>query len=152
MNCYETLGVDRKARLADIKKAYRKLARRFHPDLNPGDKRAEERFKRISEAYEVLSDPEKRRAHDRALDVGEGRAAGPESGSWSPDFEAGFDLGDLGGAGGFSSFFSEILGARAAEAPETAGPRRGADVTQTLGIIFFEIPPGTGRELLTRCQ
>ena len=68
MNPYEVLGVDRKARLSDIKKAYRKLARKYHPDLNPGDKRAEDRFKAISEAYETLSDPAKRKALIQQLD------------------------------------------------------------------------------------
>src|SRR5207247_8847288 len=66
VNYYDVLGVDRKARLADVKKSYRKLARKYHPDLNPGDKRSEERFKQISEAYDVLSDPEKRKKHDIA--------------------------------------------------------------------------------------
>ena len=75
---YEILGVERKARLADIKKAYRRLARKFHPDLNPGDKRAEERFKQISEAYDVLSDTDKRKKHDRELEFGQGFAADAE--------------------------------------------------------------------------
>jgi molecular chaperone DnaJ len=152
MSHYQALGVDRKARLADIKKAYRKLARRFHPDLNPGDKRAEERFKQISEAYEVLSDAEKRRAYDRALDLGEARAAGPGAASWGPDAETGFDLGDLGGLGGFSSFFSEILGARGAEGQESAGPRRGADVTHTLGIGFFDAIRGLTTDLAIEAE
>jgi len=62
---YAVLGVERKARLGEIKKAYRKLARKFHPDLNPGDKRAEERFKQITEAYDVLSDEKKRPLYDQ---------------------------------------------------------------------------------------
>src|SRR3972149_2793098 len=100
MNPYEVLGVDRKARLSDIKKAYRKLARKYHPDLNPGDKRAEDRFKAISEAYETLSDPAKRKARDLELDFG---PEGPGVGARGRPFGGGgagadvFDLGDLGG-------------------------------------------------------
>ncbi len=70
MTCYETLGVGRKARPTDIKKAYRRLARKNHPDLNPGDKSAAERFKRISEAYETLSDAGKRQQYDHHIDLG----------------------------------------------------------------------------------
>ena len=140
MNFYEVLGVERKARLPDIKKAYRKLARRFHPDLNPGDKRAEERFKQVSEAYEILSDPAKRKAHDRDLEFGEFRGAGGAAPPWEHDFEA-------GAGGGFSSFFSEILGGRGAEAQEAAGPRKGEDVTLTMRIGFFDSLRGVTADL-----
>jgi molecular chaperone DnaJ len=150
VNYYEVLGVDRKARLAEIKKAYRKLARKSHPDLNPGDKRAEERFKRISEAYDVLSDPEKRKRHDREIEYGEGFAPGAEGGPfWGAGSgqEPGFDFGDLGGAGpGFSSFFSEIFGRRDGEAQEDRAPRRGDDVTRSLSIGFFDALRGLTTE------
>ncbi len=101
MSFYEVLGVDRKARLGDIKKAYRRLARKHHPDLNPGDRRAEERFKQISEAYEVLSDSEKRKKHDLELQYGAGGAGGPfrAGGPAGPGHGMEFDLGDLGGPG-----------------------------------------------------
>src|SRR6201996_4345450 len=62
---YETLGVERKASADDIRKAYRKLARKYHPDLNPGDKAAEDRFKNVQEAYDILSDPKKRQVYDQ---------------------------------------------------------------------------------------
>ncbi len=137
-NCYEVLGVPRKARLADIKKAYRKLARKYHPDLNPGDRRAEERFKQLTQAYETLSDADKRRAHDQQLDGGGARAAGagrPDRGA--PDAEFGVDLGDLGG-GDFASVFSELFRPRGGETGDRNAPRRGEDVTRTLAIGFFD--------------
>lgn len=142
MNHYEVLAVDRKARLSDIKKAYRKLARKYHPDLNPGDKRSEERFKEISEAYEVLSDPARRKAHDLELDFGAGAPGGGargrpfRSGEGGPDV---FDFGDLAGAaGGFASFFSEIFAGREAETQEQTALAKGEDVTRTIGIGFFD--------------
>ena len=138
MNFYEVLGVDRKARLADIKKAYRRLARKHHPDLNPGDRRSEERFKQISEAYEHLSDQQKRKAYDLQLDFGGGPAAGAPSGAPGAGFrdvEPGVEFGDLGG---FSSFFAEILGGRGAEAEERHAPRRGEDVSYALRVGFFD--------------
>lgn len=151
MNPYEVLGVDRKARLSDIKKAYRKLARRYHPDLNPGDKRAEERFKHISEAYEVLSDPAKRKAHDLELDFGPG---GPAAEARGRPFRGGgggaepFDLGDLAGsAGGFASFFSEIFGGREPETHDQTTPAKGEDVTRTISIGFFDALRGLATNL-----
>ena len=78
---YRTLGVERKASAAEIKKAYRKLARKYHPDLNPGDKTAEARFKEIQEAYAVLSDPKKRSQYDQFGFVGEGAPGGGEPGA-----------------------------------------------------------------------
>ena len=152
---YEILGVERKARLADIKKAYRRLARKFHPDLNPGDKRAEERFKQISEAYDVLSDTEKRKKHDRDLQFGQGFAAGAEGAPfWGvPGQDPGFEFGDLGvGASGFSSFFSEIFGRRDGETQEDRTPRRGSDVTRTLSIGFFDALRGLTTEMTIEAE
>jgi molecular chaperone DnaJ len=139
MNHYEVLGVDRKARPSEIKKAYRKLARRYHPDLNPGDKRAEERFKQISEAYETLTDPAKRKAHDLELDFGQGGPGTGHRGGPSRSGADAFDLGDLGGAtGGFASFFSEIFGGREAAPQDQSTPAKGEDVTRTISISFFD--------------
>ena len=147
MTCYETLGVGRKARLADIKKAYRRLARKHHPDLNPGDKSAEERFKRITDAYETLSNAGKRKQYDRHIDLGipwqggpAGQAGGPAT--WNPG--AGFDAGF---AGGFSDLFSDILGGRRAAQHNRRTPRPGDDVTRTLEIPFFDAIRGTTAQL-----
>ena len=150
MNAYEVLGVTRRARLPEIKKAYRKLARKYHPDLNPGDTRAEDRFKQVSEAYDVLSDPEKRRAHDLQLELGDARAsarAGGPAGGWTVDGESGFDLGDTGSLGGFSSFFSELFGSRGTETQDRGGARRGADVTRSIRIGFFDALRGLMTDL-----
>src|SRR3712207_6207947 len=93
---YKVLGVDKKASADDIKKAYRKLARQYHPDRNPGDAKAEERFKEISEAHDVLSDPDKRKKYDRGGPVFGG--AGSPNGGAGPD------------VGGFSDILSDLFG------------------------------------------
>jgi molecular chaperone DnaJ len=95
---YKTLGVEKKASQEEIKKAYRKLARQYHPDRNPGDAKSEERFKEISEAYDVLSDPEKRKKYDRGGSMfgGVGGAAGGPAGAGDP--------------GGFSDILSDLFG------------------------------------------
>src|SRR5271154_4595842 len=123
---YELLGVPRKAAVKDIRGAYRKLARKYHPDLNPGDKSAEEKFKQIQEAYEVLSDTKKRQMYDQFGFNVPGPGGGPPPGAGygaAPedihfDF-GGFDFGGGGaGAGGATSFrdlFSQFFrGASAA--------------------------------------
>jgi len=137
MNFYEVLGVDRKAKLADIKRAYRKLARKHHPDLNPGDRRAGERFKQITDAYDVLSDTQKRRAYDVQLDLGDVQRGASGQSPWGTHPESVFDLGDLGGLGNVSSIFSEILGGRGRGADRNA-PTRGQDRMHSLRIGFFE--------------
>src|SRR5271154_729457 len=99
---YELLGVDRKASAKDIRTAFRKLARKYHPDLNPGDKASEEKFKELQEAYDVLSDTKKRGIYDQHGFYSDnmppsGYAAGPESGGGDVNFDfGGFDFG--GGA------------------------------------------------------
>jgi molecular chaperone DnaJ len=124
---YETLGVPKGASADEIKKAYRKLARKFHPDANPGDAAAEERFKQINEAHDVLSDPEKRKQYDS---FGQTFRAGQGPGGFSAqDFRGaeGFDLGDL-----FGGLFAR--GGRGG--PEQQRPLRGADVEVAVRISF----------------
>src|SRR5437588_5750365 len=134
---YETLGVPRKADAEEIRKAYRKLARKYHPDLNPGDKSSEERFKNVQEAYDVLSDPKKRQMYDQVGFYSDNgfAGAGPGGAGHGPhpnmDF-SGFDFSDFAagpggdrrgesatsGAGGFRDIFSQFFGGRGAEQPQ----------------------------------
>lgn len=114
---YQVLGVDRKATKDDLQKSYRKLARKYHPDMNPDDQKAKERFKRVQEAYDVLSDPEKRAAYDRyGADFEKLRNGGyrPGAAGAGSSFE-GMDLDQVfgGGAqfeGGFADFFEQLMG------------------------------------------
>src|SRR5580698_4468710 len=100
---YELLGVPRKAPQKEIRQAYRKLARKYHPDLNPGDKSSEEKFKQVQEAYDVLSDAKKRQMYDQFGFETPGAMPGPADGD-DPHFDfGGFDFGG-GGAGGGPSF------------------------------------------------
>jgi molecular chaperone DnaJ len=158
MTHYQALGLDRKARLADVKRAYKRLARRHHPDLNPGDRRSEERFKRISEAYAVLSDPHRRRSYDRDIDnpAGAGFAPVPEAAAPGFDAEGAIDAGD---PGAFASFFSEFFHPQGGEPRPRHAPRRGDDVTRTISIDFFDSLRGLDTEIeidaetpCTRCH
>src|SRR5258705_7286570 len=132
---YKTLGVERSADAEEIRKAYRKLARKFHPDLNPGDKSSEDRFKKVSEAYDILSDAKKRQMYDQYGFYSENGFPGAGSGPGGPgggpnpnmDF-SGFDFSDFfqggagssgyagggrsseGGSGGFRDIFSQFFG------------------------------------------
>lgn len=135
---YQVLGVARGAALADIKKAYRKLARKYHPDLNPGDKTAEARFKDIQEAYAVLSDAKKRAQYDQFGDLG-GTSAGPGPGPGAPGgggFE-GFDFSDYGSST-FRDFFENIFRGGGVRGPEAAagGPERGEDLQYAMTLDF----------------
>jgi curved DNA-binding protein len=149
--------VNRNAEEKEIKKAYRKLARQYHPDVNPGDKAAEEHFKDINEAYEVLSDPEKRRKYDQLGSSWQqwqrtGRDPGGFDWSrWSSAAQPGGvrveyrdlgDLGDLFGGRDFSDFFQSIFGGMGA--PQSR-PRRGQDYTQPVEITLEEAFQGTAR-------
>ena len=134
------LGVDRSASGKDIKKAYRKLAQQYHPDNNPGDEAAETRFKEVSEAYDVLSDPKVREEYDQARDAfARGAWAGsPGGGAQYVRFE---DLGDLGSMfGGFG--FGDLFGGRARR-----GPQKGADLEGEMTLGFHDAIEGTTRTL-----
>lgn len=138
---YEVLGVDRNASDADLKKAYRRLAKKYHPDINPGDKEAEAKFKEINEAYGVLSDPQKRQQYDR---FGHDGMNGMGFGGFG-DFGFGFD--DI-----FESFFGGSPFGRSTRR-QNRGPRRGADLRYTLEIDFNDAVFGTTREFkITRMQ
>lgn len=143
---YQTLGVDRKASAEAIRKAYRRLARKHHPDVNPGDKSAEERFKRITEAYEVLGDPKKRQMFDRLGYYSEaGPQAGPAGGrAQRPVDFSGFDFSDwVGtetGTGGFRDVFSQFFRRGESEQPQ---PERGSDLEYHVQIGFWDAIRGT---------
>jgi molecular chaperone DnaJ len=122
VNPYQVLGVDKKATPEEIKKAYRKLARQYHPDRNPGDEKAEERFKEIQGAYDVLSDAEKRKQYD-AFGSADGRAGFPGGGNFNFDFG---DISDL--FGGFGDIFGR------GQTRQRAG--RGADLQVEVGLSF----------------
>ncbi len=131
---YEVLAVERTATEAEIKSAYRKLSLQYHPDRNPGDKQAEERFKECAEAYAVLADAEKRAAYDRFGHAGVASAAG--AGGFDPGVFTGFEdiLGGLGDIFGFGDLFG---GAR-----RRGGPQRGRDLRYDLEITFEESAKG----------
>ncbi|HEV2771072.1 MAG TPA: molecular chaperone DnaJ [Solirubrobacteraceae bacterium] len=134
---YAVLGVDRKASQEDIKKAYRKLARQYHPDRNPGDSAAEERFKEVGQAYDVLGDADKRRKYDRA---GVGGVAGRAGGAGGP---GGFDMGSV------TDILSDLFGgaagtARRGGAGTASRPRteRGRDVEAEVSLSFEQAMSG----------
>ena len=134
---YEVLGVDRGASDDDIKKAYRKSAKQYHPDLNPGDKEAEAKFKEVNEAYEVLSDKEKRARYDQFGHAGVDPNYGA-GGGYGGGFGGGFgDFGDIGDI--FSSFFGGGFGGGRAN---PNAPRRGGDVRTSVTVTFEEAAKG----------
>jgi molecular chaperone DnaJ len=158
---YKTLGVSRQASAADIKKAYRKLARKFHPDLNPGDKNAEARFKEIQEAYSVLNDPKKKSQYDQFGSVGEAPHQGPSGRRPTGGGFEGFDFSDFGGGayGGTSSFrdiFSSMFGGGAAARPAQRGPTRGDDLMYTMKVGFMDAVKGVQTRIrltrMVRCE
>src|SRR6204780_1663037 len=165
---YETLGVSRAADADEIRKAYRKLARKFHPDRNPGDKAAEDRFKKVQEAYDILSDENKKKIYDQfgfysdnIPPNGGHPGTGPAAG---PNFE-GFDFAEFlrqqqqqqqpggptagfeeergsGGTSGFRDIFSQFFG-RGGGGRQAAHPERGADLEYGLNVDFWQSIKGT---------
>jgi molecular chaperone DnaJ len=137
LDYYKTLGVGKNASDEEIKKAYRKLARQYHPDRNPGDKQAEERFKDISQAYDTLSDSDKRKQYDRGQ--------GPLGGFGMPNF----DPNTFTGGGGFSDIFSNLFGGGGpgARSGGVRGPRapeaRGHDLETEVTLSFDQAVHGT---------
>ena len=139
---YEVLGVDKSASEDEIKKAYRKAAKQYHPDLHPGDKEAEEKFKEANEAYEVLSDAEKKAKYDRfghaGVDPSYGAGQGGYGGFNGQGFD--FDLGDI-----FSNIFGGGFGGGGTSNPNA--PQRGSDTQASVTISFEEAAKGCEREV-----
>jgi curved DNA-binding protein len=170
---YSTLGVAKTATDKEIKQAFRKLARKFHPDVNPGDKTAEAKFKEINEAYEVLGDSAKRKKYDELganwrmyEQAGAHPGAGPQGGAWNVDFggaSGGFrtmteeEMREMfGDQDPFSDFFHTFFGGAAAEpgrrgrSARGRGPRQGRDVEQEIALGLEDAYQGTMRRLSIR--
>ncbi|MFO7980498.1 MAG: molecular chaperone DnaJ [Candidatus Aminicenantes bacterium] len=131
---YKIIGVDKKASTPDIKKAYRKLARKYHPDLNPGDKSAENKFKDIQEAYSVLKDPEKRKQYDQYGVVGDQERT---QRAYQQDFTGfqGFDFSGYGSSS-FQDFFENIFGS--SQKQTRLRPEKGEDLLYSMKLGFFD--------------
>jgi DnaJ-class molecular chaperone len=152
---YSLLGVQPSVSQKDLRNAYRKLARKFHPDVNSGDKQAEARFKEINAAYDVLSDPEKRRKYDKYGEQWEHAdqiedMQRQRGGAYRFGDSGGvrFEVNDLGDLGDLSSIFGGIFGGR----PRQRGPRRGANVEQAIEVTLEEAFHGTKRTLQVSSQ
>ena len=140
---YEVLGVSKSATEDEIKRAYKKLARKYHPDMNPGDKEAEEKFKEINEANEVLSDPTKKSRYDQFGFAGVDPNYGAGSGAYGG---AGFDFGDLGDI--FGSFFGGGgFGGFGGSQQRRNGPQRGESIRMSVSVSFTEAAFGCEKEV-----
>jgi len=145
---YQILGVSRTASEKEIKQAYRRLARKLHPDLNPGDKSAEARFKEINAAYEVLSSPEKRKKYDQFGDQWEyaeqfAKAGGQEGVHW--DFGKGGATFEYADVGEFSDVLSSLFGDAGIGSRMKRGPQRGQDVESPIEVSLEEVYHGSKR-------
>lgn len=173
---YQILGVKKDASADEIKKSYRRLARKYHPDVNPNDKTAEDKFKEVQEAYDILSDEKKRKVFDKFgyyadnLDVNSPFGAGASSGQGGFDF-SGFNWenvqtpGGSGSGGSFSDIFSDLFGGgkssqtKTQAEPPRAIPKKGADIEIPLALSFEESVYGyqtnitvNRSEQCSRCQ
>lgn len=135
---YEVLGVDKNADDAALKKAYRVLAKKYHPDMNPGDAEAEKKFKEASEAYAVLSDPEKRKQYDQ---FGHAAFEGGAGGAGGFDF-SGMDFGDI-----FGDIFGDFFGGGRRGSSRNNGPMKGANIRTSVRITFEEAVFGCSKEI-----
>ena len=143
---YEVLGLKKGASEQEIKRAYRKLARKCHPDVNPGDKTAEARFKELSEAYGVLSDSEKRQQYDQFGHDGYARASGgPQPGARSGGFDFSQANFGFGGSADLGDLLSDLFGGRGS--PEAEGPGKGEDLHYSLDINFEDAVRGVSTEV-----
>jgi molecular chaperone DnaJ len=159
---YKTLGVERSANSDEIRKAYRRLARKYHPDLNPGDKSSEEHFKKVQEAYDILNDPKKKQMYDQVGFYSEnGAAAGAGPGRPGPNMDfGGFDFSDVftkgaagrppsgaaggpSGGGSFQDIFSQWFGRSQGEPGGGEQPQKGTDLEYGLNIDFWQAIKGT---------
>ena len=136
---YEVLGVEKGASADEIKKAYRKLAMKYHPDRNPDNKEAEEKFKEVSEAYEVLSDSDKRSKYDQFGFAG----VDPQYGAGQGGFDG--DFGGFGGFGGFGDIFSEVFGGGSRRTRNM--PQKGEDLAVRIEVTFEEAAFGAEKEI-----
>ena len=153
---YEVLGIGKNATDAEIKSAYRKLAKKYHPDLNPGDKEAEEKFKEVNEANDVLSDPEKRKRYDQfgfaGVDPNYAAANGGGAGGFGGGF-GGVDLGDIFGdifGGGFGGGFSGFGGGSSTRTANA--PRKGHDIQASVILTFEEAAHGCSKKITINRQ
>lgn len=138
---YEVLGVSKTASEDEIKRGYRKVAKKYHPDMNPGDKNAEEKFKEAAEAYEVLSDPEKRAKYDQF-----GHAAFEQGGAGGPGGFGGFDFrGDMGDI--FGDIFGDMFGGGRSRRGRQNQPRQGANLRAAVRITFDDSIRGVKKKL-----